>query len=67
MYTFFEDKASGETAALGGTVTSARLALLDAWSDGNPPPHDRLLPLGEALAAGLAETRPLLVPFLSRF
>jgi hypothetical protein len=41
--------------------------LLDAWSDGNATPHDRLLTLGEALAVGLAETWPFLWPFLSRF
>jgi hypothetical protein len=48
-----------------GTLTPARLAL-DVWSDRNPPPHDRLLPLGKALAVGLAETRPFLEPFLRR-
>jgi hypothetical protein len=41
---------------LRGTMAQAGLALLDAWSDGNATPHDRLLPLGEALALGLAET-----------
>ena len=36
------------------------LALLDAWSDGNATLHDSLLPLGEALSVGLAETWPFL-------
>jgi hypothetical protein len=48
-------------------MTLARLALLDAWSDGNAPPHARLLFLDKALAAGWAKTRPFLGPFLSRF
>jgi hypothetical protein len=47
---------------------AGRLALLDAWSDGNATPHDRFLSLVEVLVAmGLAETRPFLAPFLSRF
>ena len=35
---------------LGGTLARAGLDLLDAWSDGDATPHDRLSPLGEALA-----------------
>jgi hypothetical protein len=50
-----------------GTLAQARLDLLDAWSDGNATPHDRLSPLVEALAVTLAENRPFLQPFLSRF
>ena len=51
----------------GGTLARAGLDLLDAWSDGNATPHDRSSPLEEAMAVTLAETRPFLQPFLSRF
>jgi hypothetical protein len=43
-----------------GTLARAGLDLLDAWSDGNATAHDRLSPLGEALAVTLADTRPFL-------
>ena len=69
MYTFLiqrKGRASGKTA-LRANLARAGLALLDAWSDGNATPHGRLLPLGEALAVGLAETWPFLWPFLSHF
>jgi hypothetical protein len=51
---------------MGANLERGRLALLDAWSDGNATPHDRVLPLEEAFAVGLAETWPFLWPFLSR-
>jgi hypothetical protein len=63
---FFKGRASGEKS-LGANLERAGLALLDAWSDGNATPHDRLSPLEEGFAVGLAETWLFLWPFLSRF
>jgi hypothetical protein len=63
---YFKRWSVGENGP-GGTLARAGLDLLDVWSDGNATPHDRWSPLGEALAVTLAETRPFLQPFLSRF
>jgi hypothetical protein len=46
-------RASGKTAPRAN-LERAWLALLDALSDGNTTPHDRLLYLGEAFSMGLA-------------
>jgi hypothetical protein len=63
LYYKYDFRASGKTA-MWGTLARAGLDLLDglndAWSDGNATPHDRLSPLGEALAVTLTYTRPFL-------
>ena len=39
----------------GANLERARLALLDAWSEGNAIPHNRLLPIGEFGDLGLRQ------------
>jgi hypothetical protein len=42
-------------ANYGANLERARLALLDAWSEGNAIPHNRLLPIGEFGDLGLRQ------------